>query len=196
MTDTTTDPGKKADADAKAKADAEAKAKADAEANAKKDPKDYILERKAKQVEELKKQLAEAEAEQEVFSPTSKEEPTVEELFNRRMQVEDKIAETIGKYPALEEHREKIRKYAFDPSRKSIPIEEVIVSAIGADEFMKLGAKLAQEANANANANRMGGNPYGGEVVDTEAKKRQEKFNKLPKFMANAQTAYNKQFNS
>ena len=146
------------------------------------------LKREAK----LKQELSDLEADKLVFSPSPKGEPSVEELFTQRANREDKISEYIKEYPQLEVHRDKIRKYAHDPSRKNVPLDEVIVGAVGMKEFMKIGASLQQEANEDEKRGQMGGSNPGEVRTKTQEEAREERFKTLPKFMKGAQAAYDK----
>ena len=195
MTDENTASGEEATAKAAKEAEAQ-KAKEEAEkANAKKDPKDHIIDRMAKREAKLKQELEELEADRKVLNPST-DTPSVENLFNQRMEVEEKISEYVSKYPGFEEHREKIRKYAHDPSRKGIPIDEIIVGAVGAAEFIKIGAGLQKEASDDETNSKMGGGNLGTVRTVTQEQKRKEKFNQLPKFLQGSKKAYDEQFNN
>lgn len=196
MTDETTGNDEAAmAAEKKAKeAEAEEAKKAKEAANAKKTPQDYILDRKDKQIEKLRKQLEEAEQEKEAFAPTK--ELSTEELFNQRMEREEQVSEIIKKYPALEEDREKIRKYIHDPSRKGIPIEEVVAGAIGINKFIEIGAKMQAEADEDAKLGRMGGRNPADVKSKTQEDVNRERFKQMPRFIQQAQKTYNEHFNS
>lgn len=161
---------------------------------------DHIKERaqkKKEREEKLRSKISELEEEIELLRDDKPSNPnsnqSFEELFNQRAEKEEKISEFIKKYPGLEQHKEKIRKYAHDPSRKGIPIDEVIVGAIGFEEFIKIGATLKQEADTDAIESQVGGRSPGEVKNLTEEQKRAQKFNQTPKFLRNAEKIYKEQ---
>lgn len=199
MTDETTATSEEAAEAAKAKASEEAKAEETkvaeekAKAEAKKSPKDHIIERKQAQLEKANAEKQALEEEIKAFGPPQDDEMTMQQLFDRNQEIEDKISAFIKENPSLEEHREKIKQYARDPSRKNIPIDEIIVGAVGYDNIMKMGAEIKKKADKDANDSKMGGNTApSGEEPTEEQKKIADRLNKLPKFLEKSKEAYDK----
>lgn len=157
-----------------------------------KDPKDFIIKRKEEQLAKAKQRQQELEEELKVFKPSQAEPDSMEALLNQRLEREEKISAFIKEYPQLEEHREKIKKYAYDPSRKNIPVDEVIAGAIGFQEFIKLGSKIRLDADEEAKQGKMGGGTPKGEQKTSAEQKKQAMLNKIPRFLQGSAEAYQK----
>ena len=106
------------------------------------------LKRKASEAEKFKQKAKELEEELAMFKPANQDDDLggmVAKEVSRRLDIDKTISEYIVKYPSLEEHREKIIKYAHDPSRSGIPITEIIPGAIGFEASLRLGASMKAE---------------------------------------------------
>ena len=149
--------GEEAAAEAKAAADAKALADAKSEADAKgKDPKDYIIERAKARQEKLEKELEEARKETSLLTPGANE-PSVEDVVEARLQREDAINSYLLEYPELADRKDKIKEFARMTGKTGTPIEEIVIGAIGAGEFLKIGQEREREAQRMAAMGRMGG---------------------------------------
>jgi len=169
------------------------KATADAkiEADKKKTPQDYIIERAKTREAKLEAELAEAKKESAILQPSG-EALTVEQLFDQRAEREEAITDYITAYPELKDHRAKIKQYMADPTRKGLPIEEIIIGAIGATEFIRIGAERAKAASQESSQFRMGGGAHASTEGKTPQEVISEKYNNpknLPKFVQDAMAA-------
>lgn len=162
----------------------------------KKDPKDFIIERKQKQLEEARAKMEQLEEEVKVFHPGDEDiDAKITRAVTERIEIDSTISNFLKKYPSLEEKRGEIEKYAYDPSRKGVPVNTRILEAVGIEEFIKLGAKIGNEAELDIKNSRMGGDSLTTEREKTETQKTKEQydnyFKKLP-FMKNALKSYDK----
>lgn len=94
-----------------------------------------------------------------------------EELKDFRAEREaTRVASELNKltsdYPELKKAEAKIKRYADHPSYKGKPLNEVAISALGLDVFLKIGASRAKKANeeasqskGNGQGKRAGGDP-------------------------------------
>jgi hypothetical protein len=136
-----------------------------------KTPLDYILERKAKKLESLKAKRLEAIdkelAGDEQIDPD--EESKVDQVIQKKygqhfeelagQKVKAEVAEFLNTSPIgkhLKEFEAKIVKYAQHPSRSHLPLEAIAYEVAG-PELLKIGAKLAAEANKEAAESKAGG---------------------------------------
>ena len=135
----------------------------------KKTAKDYIIERKQKQIEKLKQkkedndQGGESEEDDDV-SP--EDEKVVRKIIQREYgekfakldQVEDEgeLKSFLAENPNFEPYKAKIWKFWQHPSRNHLPISSVAYEVAG-PHLMKLGAKKAQQADDKAKQSSSGG---------------------------------------
>ena len=152
---------------------------------------DYILERKQRKIEKLEREKAEAtgdknKSEDEDLSPEeeSKIAKVIERRYGQQFEKADEIAEENakaavskevdefiekdpnGKY--FKEFKDKITKWALHPSRAKMPITAIAYEIAG-PELLKLGAKMAKEADEEALDSKTGGGTA--RNLDTSGKK-------------------------
>lgn len=187
MTDepTVTDAGSESEEDATSKNTEEKPEEVQEEQpkeNSKKRPRDFILDRKNKKIERLEQELSEAKEEQDLINPT--QDDSVDGKIEKAIKRHTEVNEFLKKYPELEEDKPKIMAYLEHDSRKGIPVEEVIISAVGVDKFLKIGANMKANADKDAQANRMGGGEPSGEPTTQESKIAEQYNDKstLPRF--------------
>ena len=176
------------------KAAKEAEAKAKAEAEAKKDPKDFIIERKQRQLEEARAKAKQLEEEIQVFKPSeSIMDDQMQSIVSKQLEANAKVSEFIQKYPSLKEDRVQIERFVNDPTRQGVPVETRILEAVGVDKFIKLGAAFGKEAEQDALNANMGGDSVMTETEKAELAKKKEKYDNVfsnQPFMKQAHKAY------
>ena len=151
------------------------------------------FKRKADEAEKLKLRAKELEEELAMFKKGGDDEG-IDAKIAKRFEIETTVSNLISKFPDLEEDREKILRYAHDPSRSGLPLDEVISGAIGFDKMIKVGAKIKAQVEDDANLSKFGGNDIMTAKEKTKIdEKRDEytaKFENLP-FIKNAKKSLN-----
>lgn len=151
---------------------APAKPESEEEPPVRKTPLDYILERKAKKLESLKAKRLEAidkelAGEDEQIDPDeeSKVDRVIQKKYGQHFEelagqkVKAEVAEFLNTSPIgkhLKEYEAKIVKYAQHPSRSHLPLEAIAYEVAG-PELLKIGAKMAAEAEKEAAESKAGG---------------------------------------
>ncbi|HUS99134.1 MAG TPA: hypothetical protein VMY59_02305 [Candidatus Thermoplasmatota archaeon] len=135
------------------------------------------FKRKAEEAEKMKQRAKELEDELALFKQGGQTgNDDIKQQIKNEILADKKINDFIAKYPDFEEDREKLEKYAHDPSRKGIPIEEIIAGAIGFEKFLKLGAKMKSQIEEDARNGKFGGNEEITGNEKTEQQKKAESF--------------------
>lgn len=153
------------------------------DSQSKKDPIDFILQRKNEKIAQLQRELEEAEAEKKALVPEVGDEKGD---FASMMAREEQINGVLSKYPGLAGKKAEIRNLAHDPSRKGASIDEIVVSVVGLDAFMKMRSEMEAQAREDANSGYIGA----GGVAGDGGNKRPNKYDKVPKFITEAKKVY------
>ena len=154
----------------------------DEEPTVRKTPKDYIIERKNKQIEKLK---AKATTPPDSIVPDDEDDEDIADadktLVKKVVQKEfghyfseleeQKLDAEISKFVSDNEifkpYEAKIRKFASHPTRRQIPLKAIAYEVAG-DDLLRKGAEMSKAADAKASAKAT---PNGGNRGSAQAKK-------------------------
>lgn len=94
--------------------------------------------------------------------PTNIQDAVAEALkpFTDKMveqETKDEVDNYISENPEFKPYAKKIMKFANHPTRKHLPIETVALEAVGRKGLLQIGAKRAQEADAEGKQTQSGG---------------------------------------
>lgn len=139
--------------------------------------KDYIIERKQRQLDKAKKAEEKSEdkaddgdkndaddADDEI-APEDEQlvekivDKKLEPLLEERRKAEDDsaIKDYLAENPELKPFEAKVRRFMKHESRAHLPVGTIFLEAAGSDFFMKMGAKRAQKAADEAKKGGTGG---------------------------------------
>ena len=131
--------------------------------------KDFIIERQQRKIAKLEGQESQDYDDDSIRPEPVESEPDDGDDSDQQMEamrpiieqhIADKDAEEVTAFlnenPEFGDYAEKVEKMMKHPSRRSIPVNELFFAAAGPD-LLKLGAKMAQEADDEADTSRIGG---------------------------------------
>lgn len=144
----------------------------DDEPPVRKSPQEFILQRKAQQLEKERKRREELE--QELADLRSKQDDTSseEELSDAAKEILEKVHQEktdleirnfLLDNPNFKPYEKKMQQWSKNPAYTSIPIQQLAYLVAGPD-LMQLGAKMTQEADKKAQVNSTAS---GGMIGDT-----------------------------